>query len=471
MRVSSSLFGTRFGLYLCPAEPKAQRLGAEIVGYDLQNQAKLPIPEYINPEWIGGRNPGGFYLPLLEGVYTDQSFLPQIKQDIEACIACLSPQAQLAGTKGRLESKNGGRWWNWRVNASEALIVLQTLLFAKLSRYITQSLYEKNNNLARRFSSHHRARLKLFRTPNGLDSWEPSFPIVKAYKGVDAVNFKSALGRALAPLHTITFDQISLIIKPPNEKQWQIYAHLPVTTPPKHISQPIRKTKEVKLLGEKHMASKVPPTPQAAEAAARRRIEQRAPIHTVMVATGNSGKINELQEALSEMPWQIQGLGNIPLPPETGSTYEENAALKACAAAHASGLPAIADDSGLEVEALDGAPGIYSARFGNFETDLERNLYLLERLRGAPTRRAKFVSALVLAYPDGDLEFYRGEVKGTILEGPQGHQGFGYDPLFLPEGENRSMAELSLIEKRSISHRGQAIAQLLAKHQAKKNVV
>lgn len=470
MSRSDLLLGTRFGLYLCPADPKAQRIGANTVGYDLQNQSELPLPDYINPEWIGRRAPGGFYLPLLEGVYTDQSFLPQIKDEIESCIRCISPQARLQGTEGRVESKNGGRWWNWRIDPSRALIVLQTLLSIKLARYITESLYEKKSDLTRHFAPHHRERLKLFRTPNGLDSWEPSFPIVKAYKGTNAVHFKSALSHALSSLQTITFDYVRLMVKPPGQRQWQTYANLPVTTASAQMAQPMP-AQHTKPLGDKHMASKVPPTPQAAEAAARRRIENRAPIKQVIVASSNQGKVSELQEALADMSWQIRGLGNITLPPETGSTYDENAALKACAAAHTSGLPALADDSGLEVEALGGAPGIYSARFGNFDTDLERNLYLLERLRHASNRRAKFVSVLVMAYPDGDLEFYRGEVEGTLLEGPQGNQGFGYDPLFLPDGENRSMAELSILEKRAISHRGKALAQLLNKHQAQQGAM
>ncbi|MFC5849515.1 RdgB/HAM1 family non-canonical purine NTP pyrophosphatase [Deinococcus petrolearius] len=187
-------------------------------------------------------------------------------------------------------------------------------------------------------------------------------------------------------------------------------------------------------------------------------------IRRVVVATSNAGKVREIEEALGGLGWEVQGLGGLPLPEETGSTYAENAALKACAAAMMTGLPALADDSGLEVAALGGEPGVYSARFGGRDSDLERNLHLLEKLRGARDRRAKFVSVVVLAYPDGDLEEYRGEVAGTLLEGPRGQGGFGYDPLFVPDGERRSMAELNLAEKRALGHRGQALAALLAVH-------
>ncbi len=183
----------------------------------------------------------------------------------------------------------------------------------------------------------------------------------------------------------------------------------------------------------------------------------------VMVATSNPGKLKEFQEALSSLNWELLPLGGLPMPAETGSTYEENAALKAATIAMMSGLPALADDSGLEVAGLKGEPGIYSARYGNRSSDQERNLYLLERARNLTNRSAKFVSVLVLAYPDGELEEYRGEVTGKLLEGPRGQGGFGYDPLFeLADG--RTMAELSTEEKRQVSHRGAAFAKLLQAH-------
>lgn len=188
----------------------------------------------------------------------------------------------------------------------------------------------------------------------------------------------------------------------------------------------------------------------------------------VVIATSNPGKVAEIREALADLGWELMAINDfslpaITLPEETGTTYEENAALKACAAALQSGLPALADDSGLEVAALNGDPGVFSARFGNLDTATERNVHLLEQLRGKTDRAAKFVSVLLLAYPDGHLESYRGEVQGQILEGPRGQDGFGYDPLFqLPDG--RSMAELSVPEKRAVSHRGRALEALKAAH-------
>ena len=182
----------------------------------------------------------------------------------------------------------------------------------------------------------------------------------------------------------------------------------------------------------------------------------------VVLATSNRGKVREFQEALSALGWTLEGLPDgLQLPEETGSTYEENAALKAAFAAHALNLPALADDSGLEVEALAWEPGVYSARYGGKGSDRERNLLLLENLRGTPgPRRARFVSVIALAWPDGRLESYRGEVYGEILEGPRGSGGFGYDPLFLYPPLGRTFAELSVEEKRAVSHRGRALAAM-----------
>lgn len=185
----------------------------------------------------------------------------------------------------------------------------------------------------------------------------------------------------------------------------------------------------------------------------------------VIVATGNAGKVREIGEALAGLGWNLRPLGGFPMPEETGTTYEENAALKACTVALMNRVSAIADDSGIEVAALNGEPGVYSARFGGRDSDLERNMYLLEKLRGQADRRAKFVSVVILAHPNGQVETYRGELSGTLLEGPRGTGGFGYDPLFVPDGETRTLAEMTVPEKQAVSHRGKALAALKAAHQ------
>lgn len=190
----------------------------------------------------------------------------------------------------------------------------------------------------------------------------------------------------------------------------------------------------------------------------------------LLIATSNPGKYLELKEGLAPLGWTLFSLLDYPfkMPPEEGSTFEDNAVLKAAFGAKYSGMPTLADDSGLEVEALGGEPGVYSARYGNKKTDLERNVYLLERLRGirAGERKAKFVAALVIAYPDGYMELYRGETVGEILEAPRGERGFGYDPLFyLPEA-GQTFAEMTLETKAAYSHRGKALKALLEHHKS-----
>ncbi len=185
----------------------------------------------------------------------------------------------------------------------------------------------------------------------------------------------------------------------------------------------------------------------------------------VFLATTNPGKRRELERGLAPLGWTFVTPAELPYAPpeETGMTFEDNAMLKAAAAANQTGLPALADDSGLEVDALGGEPGVHSARFGGFKRDVERNLYLLERLKGVPPeeRTARFVAVLVLAYPDGHLELYRGETEGLILEAPRGHLGFGYDPLFFVPEAGRTFAEMLPDEKARYSHRGKAIRALL----------
>jgi XTP/dITP diphosphohydrolase len=190
----------------------------------------------------------------------------------------------------------------------------------------------------------------------------------------------------------------------------------------------------------------------------------------VVVATTNPGKLRELEAGLAPLGWELLPLSDfeVEMPEETGMTFEDNAILKAAAVATQTGLPALADDSGLEVDALQGEPGVYSARFGGRTTPLERNLYLLERLRDVPLqeRTARFVAVLALAYPDGNLELFRGETEGWILEAPRGEGGFGYDPLFfVPEAE-KTFAEMTPEEKARYSHRGKALRALLEAHAA-----
>ena len=182
----------------------------------------------------------------------------------------------------------------------------------------------------------------------------------------------------------------------------------------------------------------------------------------LVIATHNAGKVQEIRELLAPYNIEVQSAADLGLlePAETGSTFLENARIKAMAAAQQSGRPALADDSGLAVEALGGAPGIHSARWAGAERNFSRALrWIADELgaRGAATpgeRRAQFICALCVAWPDGHLEEFAGEVDGTLVWPPRGSAGFGYDPMFLPAGFDRTFGEMTGEEKHGLPPRG-----------------
>lgn len=194
-----------------------------------------------------------------------------------------------------------------------------------------------------------------------------------------------------------------------------------------------------------------------------------------IIATHNEGKLSEMRELLAPFGVEATSAGErgLPVPDETGHMFSENAALKAHAAAQATGLPAIADDSGICVLALDGAPGLFSADWSvgrDFAPAMERVMRELEK-REATDRTAWFVCALVVAWPDGHEELFEGRCPGAIVWPPRGTAGFGYDPIFLPDGESRTFGEMTAQEKHGIdwdephsglSHRARAFRKLAA---------
>ncbi|MEM9446276.1 MAG: XTP/dITP diphosphatase [Verrucomicrobiota bacterium] len=187
----------------------------------------------------------------------------------------------------------------------------------------------------------------------------------------------------------------------------------------------------------------------------------------LVIATCNLGKVREFQEILGAK-WEVlstRDLGDVPEVIEDGETFQENACKKALAIAQLTKAPVIADDSGLEVEALNGAPGVYSARYaGESATDSDNNLKLLKALQGATDRRAQFRCVLAVAESKQITATYEGVCKGKIMETLSGEGGFGYDPLFVPEGESLSFAELLPKLKNAMSHRGKAIEHLTREH-------
>ena len=187
----------------------------------------------------------------------------------------------------------------------------------------------------------------------------------------------------------------------------------------------------------------------------------------LLVASHNAGKVREIAELVAPYGMTVISAADLdlPEPEETGSTFAENASLKALAAARASGLPTLADDSGLEVEALGGAPGIYSARWAGPAKDFAvamRRVADEVRQRGgwtAPGPRANFTAALCLAWPEGETAMFEGKVYGHLVWPPRGTNGFGYDPMFLADGESLTFGEMEPDAKHAISHRARAFAK------------
>ena len=191
-----------------------------------------------------------------------------------------------------------------------------------------------------------------------------------------------------------------------------------------------------------------------------------------VIATENPGKITEMREILTGSGLDCiirDDLGIDVKIEETGTTFHQNAELKAKAICSISSMPSIADDSGLVVDALDDEPGVYSSSYGGESLNFkERCVYLLDKMKNKEQRQAKFVCTVICAFPDGRMITATGECPGTIAYEMQGSGGFGYDPVFIPTGFTKTMAELSAAEKNDISHRGKALREFTEKIRALK---
>jgi len=186
----------------------------------------------------------------------------------------------------------------------------------------------------------------------------------------------------------------------------------------------------------------------------------------VVLATHNPGKLKEMRELLAPYGVDVVSAGelNLPEPVESGTTFEANARIKAAAAAEAAKLPAFADDSGLVVEALDGEPGIHSARWAGPAKDFARAMRVIEEKLAATgatspaQRKAAFISVLCVAWPDGETVSFEGRVDGTLVWPPRGNAGFGYDPMFLPDGKMKTFGEMTADEKHGLPPRGEGLS-------------
>lgn len=190
---------------------------------------------------------------------------------------------------------------------------------------------------------------------------------------------------------------------------------------------------------------------------------------SLLIATHNAGKLEEMRGIFGPMGISISGAAdhNLPEPEETETTFVGNARIKAHAAAKATGLPALSDDSGIEVEALDGAPGVYTADWAetpngrDFMMAMEKTNRLLDEKNASHPRHARFCATLVLAWPDGHDEVFEGHIDGSLIWPPRGREGHGYDPIFMPEGHDITFAEMPWSEKNKISHRARAVAKMV----------
>ena len=196
---------------------------------------------------------------------------------------------------------------------------------------------------------------------------------------------------------------------------------------------------------------------------------------TIVVASHNAGKIREIRDLIGPLGFEAKSAADLKFaePDETGTTYEENARIKALASAMASGLPALSDDSGLAIDALDGAPGVYTANWAetpdgtrDFGVAMQRAEVAMQEVGAVEPqqRKGRFVAVICLASPDGDAEYFRGEAEGTLVWPPRGDRGFGYDPVFVPDGYTRTFGEMTAEEKHgwkpgqaeALSHRAKA---------------
>lgn len=189
----------------------------------------------------------------------------------------------------------------------------------------------------------------------------------------------------------------------------------------------------------------------------------------VVLATHNTGKAAEIIAFFEPLDLRVQTLAdfNLPAPDETGTTFLENASIKALAAAHASGLPALADDSGFCVAALNDAPGVYTADWAMLPDGTRDYKIAFQKihtlLAGNPDTSAVFVATIVLAWPDGHIEYTQGRVEGAFVFPARGDKGFGYDPCFIPQGQTQTFAELGPDFKKTCSHRARAMEAMVAK--------
>ncbi|WP_034386042.1 hypothetical protein [Deinococcus sp. YIM 77859] len=224
--------GTRFAVYLCPpAGNPYYRLGSDLLGFDVRAGQVRPLPEFLRPQDQTEAGPYGLHLTVVEGFLTDPAWWPQIEAEVRAGVACLSPGAVLTLTGGRVEAWDDGETWVHRFDANAALLVLHTLLLARLARFVTASPFDAQVAQGKYAQPFERARMRLLHTPRGLDSWRPHFTLVQPYRGSDPAGLRTRLEALTAPHHAQTYRAVALFEKREGETRWRVRADVPLHSP------------------------------------------------------------------------------------------------------------------------------------------------------------------------------------------------------------------------------------------------
>lgn len=237
--------GTRFAVYLCPPQDDPYyQLGSGLLGYDVRARREVALPDFLRPEWQAQAGPYGLHLTLLEGFYCDPDDWAAIEREAAACVAGLSPGADLVLTNGRVEAWEDGRVLVQRFDASRDLYILHTLLLARLSPFVTRSPFDDElaSHPERYPAAYERTRLKLLRTPRGLDSWQPHYTLVQPYGGDDAAGLVERLQTLTAPYAGQRHRSVSLFRKDAGETHWQVARDLPLGDAPPAGAQPNRQS-------------------------------------------------------------------------------------------------------------------------------------------------------------------------------------------------------------------------------------
>ena len=216
---------TRFAVYIVPpAEHPFYQVGSSLLGHDLRAQTRLPLPEFIRPEWQTDAAPYGLHMTVVEGFYTDPVNLEAIEAEARACLECLSPGANLTLSGGHLDVWDGGEVWVQRYRPTPALLVLHTLLLSRLAPFVSASPFDKEVQEGKWQRPFERARMKLLHTPRGLDTFEPHFTLVQPYGGDDPAALRERLEALIRPFSELEVNRLALCVKPQGQTDWQIRA-------------------------------------------------------------------------------------------------------------------------------------------------------------------------------------------------------------------------------------------------------